>query len=394
MLEKDFITHRRTASPSVLQEREGSQNNVKYKRIIIVSAVALILGLVGFALCCVWNANAPFRTITQSRILLHQARQARAAIFAPKLLKETEKSWDQMLQEWRRQNNKSIFTRDYSKVGELALQTAKNAKQAVIFAISQKDSLKEAVRLESIIVQETILNFKKRYEEVPVDYPTHYKLITGELLLSESRAAFRREDYIEAKKKIIKASSLIGQSETELTRRLKVYLLQLPLWRKWAAETIEWSKSNSQTVIIVDKLGRRCKLYKDGLMETEFVAEFGYNWIGPKRSRGDDATPEGHYHIKKKKQGKYTKYYLALEIDYPNEHDLERFNHAKQNGELPANAAIGGLIEIHGGGGEGRNWTNGCVAVKNSDMDKIFSLVDVGTPVTIVGALENNSSAF
>ena len=53
---------------------------------------------------------------------------------------------------------------------------------------------------------------------------------------------------------------------------------------------------------------------------------------------------------------------------------------------LPASARIGGLIEIHGGGGRQRDWTDGCVAVTNPEMDDLFRRVSVGTPVTIVGS--------
>jgi lipoprotein-anchoring transpeptidase ErfK/SrfK len=52
---------------------------------------------------------------------------------------------------------------------------------------------------------------------------------------------------------------------------------------------------------------------------------------------------------------------------------------------VPPGRGIGGLIEIHGAGGQGRNWTDGCVALVNPDMDRLFAAVGVGTPVTIVG---------
>jgi lipoprotein-anchoring transpeptidase ErfK/SrfK len=56
-----------------------------------------------------------------------------------------------------------------------------------------------------------------------------------------------------------------------------------------------------------------------------------------------------------------------------------------KRGELHLRARIGGLIEIHGEGGQGRDWTNGCVALSNRDMDEVFALARVGTRVTIVG---------
>jgi murein L,D-transpeptidase YafK len=129
-------------------------------------------------------------------------------------------------------------------------------------------------------------------------------------------------------------------------------------------------------------------VYKSGRLAVEYPIELGSNWIGDKRLRGDMATPEGRYHVRKKKGAGQTKYHRALEIDYPNETDMKWFREAKRRGELPAHAKIGGVIEIHGDGGKGENWTEGCVALRNDHMEKVFALAAVGTPVTIVGALE------
>jgi hypothetical protein len=72
-------------------------------------------------------------------------------------------------------------------------------------------------------------------------------------------------------------------------------------------------------------------------------------------------------------------------LDYPNERDKERFRKAVQRGEIARGASIGGLIEIHGEGGRGGDWTDGCVALTNNEMDDLFDRVSVGTLVTIVG---------
>lgn len=103
--------------------------------------------------------------------------------------------------------------------------------------------------------------------------------------------------------------------------------------------------------------------------------------------RGDKATPEGRYSVTVKKSGRNTIYYKALLINFPNKQDLKRFNALKASGKLPRNANIGGLIEIHGGGGKGIDWTDGCVALDNRDMDIVYSLCSVGTQIAIVGSL-------
>jgi murein L,D-transpeptidase YafK len=98
------------------------------------------------------------------------------------------------------------------------------------------------------------------------------------------------------------------------------------------------------------------------------------------------------YKITKKIDGYKTKYYKALLLDYPNDEDKEKFKSEISNGSLPSSAMIGGLIEIHGNGGKGIDWTEGCIALTDKEIDFVYRNVKVGTPVTIVGStvsLEN-----
>ena len=161
----------------------------------------------------------------------------------------------------------------------------------------------------------------------------------------------------------------------------------LALWRAQAAETIDESRRTGNSAIIVDKLRRRLTLYQGGRESVVFAAELGGNGLERKLHTGDRATPEGRYRITVKKSGGATKYYLALLIDYPNAADLRRYRAAEDGGKVPHGTGAGSLIEVHGHGGTGRDWTDGCVALSNEDMDRLFSEVGVGTPVTIVGTL-------
>jgi lipoprotein-anchoring transpeptidase ErfK/SrfK len=68
---------------------------------------------------------------------------------------------------------------------------------------------------------------------------------------------------------------------------------------------------------------------------------------------------------------------------------MERFKADISKGTLPVSSKIGGGIEIHGGGGKGVDWTEGCIALTNSEIEIIFNLAKVGTPVTIVGSMKN-----
>lgn len=161
----------------------------------------------------------------------------------------------------------------------------------------------------------------------------------------------------------------------------------LALWRGLADATIEESRRSATAAIVVDKMHRTVSLYRAGRRIARFDAELGANGLERKLYSGDRATPEGRYRVAVKKSGGATKYHLALLIDYPNADDRRRYQLSVEEGVIPRSTGIGGLIEIHGGGGTGRDWTDGCVALSDDDMDRLFPEVRVGTPVTIVGTL-------
>ena len=73
-------------------------------------------------------------------------------------------------------------------------------------------------------------------------------------------------------------------------------------------------------------------------------------------------------------------------INYPNSDDRAAYAAKVRSGAIPKNRGIGNLIEVHGNGGKGNDWTNGCVALPDNKMDELFSKLPVGATVTIVGS--------
>lgn len=119
-----------------------------------------------------------------------------------------------------------------------------------------------------------------------------------------------------------------------------------------------------------------------GRVVKEYAVVFGANPVGHKQQEGDERTPEGVYVLDYKKSD--SAFYKAIHISYPNETDQLR---AKNLGVDP-----GGFIMIHGqrnglswlsGLTQMFNWTDGCIAVTNAEMDEIWQLVDKGTAVEI-----------
>lgn len=158
----------------------------------------------------------------------------------------------------------------------------------------------------------------------------------------------------------------------------------LRVWRGWAAEAVERSRFEG-TVLVVDKLKRRVEVYSGGKLIDSFRADLGAHGLKPKLYAGDMATPEGRYRVTEVRHSGATKYYKALMLNYPNEEDRARYATARREGRVPRGRGIGSLIEIHGDGGRGEDWTEGCIALTNKDMDRLFRHVRKGMPVTIVG---------
>ncbi len=214
-------------------------------------------------------------------------------------------------------------------------------------------------------------------------------LIKAELLLSEATVRCDRDDYNAAEEKVKGASGFIKKAKDTIRPILNRYMDpgQIRKWRQMADETIAESRSRGIKAIIINKIERTLVLYENGVPSGTYDVGLGRNGSLDKLSAGDNSTPEGKYRIIKKISN--SRYRKALLINYPNEEDRRNFIRAKKNRLIPASARIGGLIEIHGGG-KG-SMTYGCIAMDNSTIDYIFSLVPVGTPVTIVGVVYYNN---
>jgi murein L,D-transpeptidase YafK len=120
----------------------------------------------------------------------------------------------------------------------------------------------------------------------------------------------------------------------------------------------------------------------NGKLIKEYKVVFGANPKDHKQKEGDERTPEGKYVLDYKNEN--SSFYKAIHISYPNENDTAK---AKYLGINP-----GSLIMIHGqknGLGwlswlsQQFNWTNGCIAVTNKEMDEIWELIDEGASIDI-----------
>jgi murein L,D-transpeptidase YafK len=140
--------------------------------------------------------------------------------------------------------------------------------------------------------------------------------------------------------------------------------------------------------LVVDKSDYELKVYdKEGWLTT-YPVVFGNKSLKDKTMQGDRCTPEGTFRIiNKNPNHKWNKFIL---FDYPNAESYQKFNERKRRGEIPQNAEIGSAIGIHGTwpGSEAVvdnyvNWTEGCISMKNEDIQELFAMLPLYTKLVI-----------
>jgi murein L,D-transpeptidase YafK len=176
-------------------------------------------------------------------------------------------------------------------------------------------------------------------------------------------------------------------SASRLTILARILLMAASCWLAMPATAPAFAQlprleTQKADLVVVRKGKRILQLMRDGRPFKTYPIALGPDPEGPKRRAGDGRTPEGVYTLDWRNPN--SNFYRAIHVSYPAAHDEE----AARRWGVP----LGGLIMIHGlpngvpamrVGHPWNNWTNGCIAVSNREMDEIWSLVDDGTTIII-----------
>ncbi|WP_102530805.1 L,D-transpeptidase family protein [Shewanella sp. 10N.286.52.B9] len=135
-------------------------------------------------------------------------------------------------------------------------------------------------------------------------------------------------------------------------------------------------------LVIVNKSEAKMSIYQQGKVLKTYQIAMGDAPQGHKFKEGDQRTPQGRYVLDYKKSD--SAFYKSIHISYPNEEDKLRAN--------ALGVSPGGMIMIHGQNPNSElppeqaqqyNWTNGCIAVTNKEMDELWRVIEEGTPIEI-----------
>jgi murein L,D-transpeptidase YafK len=165
--------------------------------------------------------------------------------------------------------------------------------------------------------------------------------------------------------------------------------------RGFKADYLKLSQAIHHPSVSIQKDKRRLYVFQMDTLVREYPIGLGSNPAGDKQRDGDGKTPEGEFYICGKKETEGTKKYLI--ISYPNRKHVERaqfqgvlsplavqaiVSSLEKRVQPPGDTALGGNICIQGGGAH-QDWTDGSVALYDSDMSELYAIADLGTRVYV-----------
>jgi lipoprotein-anchoring transpeptidase ErfK/SrfK len=164
--------------------------------------------------------------------------------------------------------------------------------------------------------------------------------------------------------------------------------LTLPAYKANTSKRSSSSMPVAPVSITIDKSSYELYVYDAKGWYATYPVVFGNSSLDDKKMEGDRNTPEGTFRIVNKRVHEKWDRYMGL--DYPTQESIYKFNERKRRGEIPSSARPGAGIGIHGVWPHEdfvidryKNWTNGCISLKNTDVEELYRFIPVGTPVTI-----------
>lgn len=345
--------------------------------ILVISVITSVI--------IVSNRQLPDDDLRLAREALAEAKEAEANVYSENLFKEASQMYDSAMVNWSMENERFILFRDYTRVINFARLCRKKSDEAKEEAVQKSVDLSKNVEAAYVSLDHKIELYNLLYKGLPLSKTVIDEHNKSKMFLSESKIASEKGNLKEAEVLFKKAEIYVNHSNSIAGNMLRDYFDEYPKWRRLSDAAVAASRGGNK-IILVDKIAHKLYVYQSGKLIRSYDAEFGPNWMSHKLRNGDGATPEGNYQITKKKDGGSTIYHRALLLNYPNDDDRRQFAENKRKGLISGRAGIGGLIEIHGNGGKGFNWTSGCIGLNDGDITDLYRLIGVGTRVTIVGS--------
>ena len=349
--------------------------------------------LVATLVACV--QKAPPDLLEKIKSLDRQLSEVQAAEYAPEEYAQFVEHWITLQSRVLADDDTIRWPWEPNTLAAELWKVEEEGAHTVSSAIQRRDGERLDAERRVAALERRLGILSKRLEEAGSRIILGRRSIEPELLVRQARSFLNQGLYVRSTRAAQQASPLIKSELKVLSAELGRYTNEqdIQLWQQMVREAMAWSRRHQAAAIVVSKADRRLILYRDGRVIVSYPVRLGYNARLEKCYQGDGATPEGWYRVIRKRATGQTQFHRALLLDYPNQDDRRRFHEATVARRLPGGARIGGQIEIHGEPPvSSLSLTLGCVMLTNAEIDALFEQVHVGTPVTIVGALDRTNS--
>jgi hypothetical protein len=357
------------------------------RRALLSDASAAAAALLVAAACgCV---AFPAADLEAARRAMTRAAEADGAVRAPELCGPARAALAHAEAEAAVQARRPPLSRNYEPAAALAIEARRAAeacaaRAGAVLARARRDASRRLADLERAIERARALA-----RHLPPRHAARSGVLRAEIALGEGRtsqARLQHERALEAAGRGLAETRAVIADIDRFFESVRADP-RAGRWRRWVKETVRDSRRSGRPAILVDKLRRQLLVVRGDEELATYNVDLGISGIQSKVQEGDEATPEGRYRVTEVRGPGRTRYHRALMLNYPNPEDVANLRRLQRAGKVPHSQEPGGLIEIHGKGGRGVDWTQGCVALDNEDMDDLVRRVGVGTPVTIVGTI-------
>jgi len=367
---------------------QGANGWARSRWYALAAGIALLAIAYGIVSVIGSHRETAIRTASDAAsVAVREARTAEAMTWAPDELTVAERASRDALTAQRIEETGFWPVPDAARVVRAYAGAERAAREALTLARTRRAEAEGGATSQIEEAGAAVSSSETLALTIHVGAERRRLLAQARSALEEARAYQRERDFKSAAVRARQATELaVGLRDDAAAVAARYADAEtVARWQRWKEETIAWSRREGRAAIVVIKEAHLLTLFMRGEPVKTYQVDLSVNWIADKSHEGDRATPEGRYRVASRMANLSSVYYKALLLDYPNAEDRARFSRARRSGEVPPSARIGGLIEIHGGGGRRQDWTTGCVALANTDMDDVFGRVGVGTPVTIVG---------
>jgi L,D-peptidoglycan transpeptidase YkuD (ErfK/YbiS/YcfS/YnhG family) len=213
------------------------------------------------------------------------------------------------------------------------------------------------------------------FQKVVGDYPESDYRHDSQMMILQIQNVIIKDNIIEAQQAKLEASQQEAKSKANEVVELQEKIEMLE-------EKVFALRTEPADKVLIEKQARRLTLLSKGEVIKTYKIALGGNPVGPKERQGDNRTPEGTYIIDARNGN--SGFHLSLHISYPNAQDKMRARElgVPPGGDIMIHGIKNGFAQVGPSHAE-RDWTEGCIAVTNQEMEEIYNFVPNGTLVEI-----------